>query len=66
MSGTFKITVSELRDIIREIVSESIIEEKFGEKIGDQHAGVGVADECMTEVIPKGYKKVTKKSVKRR
>ncbi len=67
MSGTFRITVSELREIIREILSESIIEEKFGEKIGDQYAGVGVADEredeCsygMEEVAPKGYEKIVK------
>jgi len=46
MSGTFKITISELREIIQEIISESLIEEKFGEKIGDQYAGPGVADEC--------------------
>jgi hypothetical protein len=54
MSGTFKITISELREIIQEIISESVIEEKFGEKIGNQYAGPGVADEreneCMMEI----------------
>lgn len=67
MSGTFKITVSELREIIRELVSESIIEEKFGEKIGNQYAGPGVADErndeCsygVEEAAPKGYEKIVK------